>query len=149
MMIIITFCALDILILEFLTCKCQLVWNMLIKVIIIIIIKKTFKKILLLLLLLLMTILTILINNNTIILTIFTIHMTIQYLHKLQYYQYLLSLRSSEEQFKGEHIFPFALVIIYFCGIRRCWVSFQNIHGRVFIVLRTNKHSLRQWRSGN
>ena len=31
MMIIITFCALDILILEFLTCKWQLVWNMLIK----------------------------------------------------------------------------------------------------------------------
>ena len=31
MMIIITFCALDILILEFLTCKWQLVWSMLIK----------------------------------------------------------------------------------------------------------------------
>ena len=31
MMIIITFCALDILILEFLPCKWQLVWNMLIK----------------------------------------------------------------------------------------------------------------------
>ena len=31
MMIIITFCALDILILEFLTCEWQLVWNMLIK----------------------------------------------------------------------------------------------------------------------
>ena len=38
MMIIITFCALDILKLEFLTCKWQLVWNMLIKIIIIIII---------------------------------------------------------------------------------------------------------------
>ena len=38
MIIIITFCALDILILEFLTCKWQLVWNMLIKIIIIIII---------------------------------------------------------------------------------------------------------------
>ena len=36
MMIIITFCALDILKLEFLTCKWQLVWNMLIKIIIII-----------------------------------------------------------------------------------------------------------------
>ena len=36
MMIIIIFCALDILILEFLTCKWQLVWNMLIKAIIII-----------------------------------------------------------------------------------------------------------------
>ena len=36
MMIIITFCALDILILEFLPCKWQLVWNMLIKIIIII-----------------------------------------------------------------------------------------------------------------
>ena len=36
MMIIITFCALDISILEFLTCKWQLVWNMLIKFIIII-----------------------------------------------------------------------------------------------------------------
>ena len=35
MMIIITFCALDILILEFLPCKWQLVWNMLIKIIII------------------------------------------------------------------------------------------------------------------
>ena len=34
MMIIITFCALDILTLEFLTCKWQLVWNMLIKIII-------------------------------------------------------------------------------------------------------------------
>ena len=34
MMIIITFCALDILILEFLPCKWQLVWNMLIKIII-------------------------------------------------------------------------------------------------------------------
>ena len=33
MMIIITFCALDILILEFLPCKWQLVWNMLIKII--------------------------------------------------------------------------------------------------------------------
>ena len=32
MMIIITFCALDILKLEFLTCKWQLVWNMLIKI---------------------------------------------------------------------------------------------------------------------
>ena len=31
MMIIITFCALDILILEFLPCKWQFVWNMLIK----------------------------------------------------------------------------------------------------------------------
>ena len=31
MMIIITFCALDSFKLEFLTCKCQLVWNMLIK----------------------------------------------------------------------------------------------------------------------
>ena len=31
MMIIITFCALNILILEFLTCKWQLVWSMLIK----------------------------------------------------------------------------------------------------------------------
>ena len=31
MMIIITFCALDILILEFLPCKWQLVWNMLLK----------------------------------------------------------------------------------------------------------------------
>ena len=48
MMIIITFCALDILKLEFLTCKWQLVWNMLIKIIII-------KKILLLLLLLLLS----------------------------------------------------------------------------------------------
>ena len=37
MIIIITFCALDILILEFLPCKWQLVWNMLIKIIIIII----------------------------------------------------------------------------------------------------------------
>ena len=37
MMIIITSCALDILILEFLPCKWQLVWNMLIKIIIIII----------------------------------------------------------------------------------------------------------------
>ena len=36
MMIIITFCALDILKLEFLTCKWQLVWNMLIKIIIIV-----------------------------------------------------------------------------------------------------------------
>ena len=36
MMIIITFCALDILILEFLPCKWQLVWNMLIKIIVII-----------------------------------------------------------------------------------------------------------------
>ena len=35
MMIIITFCALDILILEFLTCKWKLVWNILIKIIII------------------------------------------------------------------------------------------------------------------
>ena len=34
MMIIITFCALDILILEFLTCKWQLVWNMSIKFIV-------------------------------------------------------------------------------------------------------------------
>ena len=34
MMIIITFCALDILILEFLPCKWQLVWNMLIKIIV-------------------------------------------------------------------------------------------------------------------
>ena len=42
MMIIITFCALDILKLEFLTCKWQLVWNMLIKIIIIIIIKKNY-----------------------------------------------------------------------------------------------------------
>ena len=38
MMIIITFCALDILILEFLTCKWQLAWNMLIKFVYIIII---------------------------------------------------------------------------------------------------------------
>ena len=35
MMIIITFCAFDILVLEFLTCEWQLVWNMLIKFIII------------------------------------------------------------------------------------------------------------------
>ena len=35
MMMILTFCALDILILEFLTCKWQLVWNMLLKIIII------------------------------------------------------------------------------------------------------------------
>ena len=38
-MIIITFCALDILILEFFTCKWQLVWNMLIKFIIVILAK--------------------------------------------------------------------------------------------------------------
>ena len=50
MMIIITFCALDILILEFLTCKWKLDWNMLIKIIII---DKNLKKLLLLLLLLL------------------------------------------------------------------------------------------------
>ena len=38
-MMIITFCALDILILEFLTCKWQLLWNMLIKIILLL--KKT------------------------------------------------------------------------------------------------------------
>ena len=55
MMIIITFCALDILILEFLPCKWQLVWNMLIKIIIII-----KKKLLLLLLLSLLLLLLLL-----------------------------------------------------------------------------------------
>ena len=52
MMIIITFCAMDILILEFLPCKWQLVWNMLIKIIIIII-KKIIINLFLLFLLLL------------------------------------------------------------------------------------------------
>ena len=62
-------------------------------------------------------ILIILINNNnniTKILTIFPIHMTMQYLQVTVLPIFtILSLQLREEKFKGEHIFPFTIVIIY------------------------------------